>query len=216
MCSSDLTYSKLGDGEKAELYCKKILEIDPFYSPALNRLAWVYARDNRSLDEAEKQSLASMKYNQDLPEYLDTLSEVYYKKKEFKKAVEQMRRALDARPNNRYFQSQMRKILAALKRFNPKTYAEIKQKKDAQPKVTDPAKQASAADALEKKKLRAERKEEAKMKAIAKKIAEREAALEAAQAQAGSKPKKVQNKTATAGGDGAPAVDTKRTGQQVR
>ena len=238
------TYSKLGQGEKAELYCKKILAIDPFYSPALNRLAWVYARENRNLDEAEKQSLASLKYNPDLPDYLDTLAEVYYKKKEFKKAVDQMRRALDARPNNRYFQSQMRKFLAALKRFNPKTYAEIKGKKKLRQKVINQAKRKSRADAdaLEKKKLEAKRKKEAKDKAVAKKIAEREkeikeqarknaerqTALEAEQKaaqtrpQAGSEPKEVQNETTTqpARGDAAPpedkteAVDTKPAGQQ--
>ncbi|MFQ5431550.1 MAG: polymer-forming cytoskeletal protein [Nitrospinota bacterium] len=231
------TYSKLGNGEKAELYCKKILEIDPSYSPALNRLAWVYARDNKNLDEAEEYSLASMKYNQDLPDYLDTLSEVYYRKKEYKKAVDQMRRALEARPNNRYYQSQMRKFLAALKRFDPKTYAEIKQKKQIKQNVKEQAKQKAVADALEKEKLEAKRKQEAK--AVADKIAEREAEIQkqarknaerqaalkaeqAAQPQAESKPKKVPNETATepVGENIAPpednteAVDTEAVGEQ--
>ena len=168
------TYSKMGDGEKAEFYCKKILEIDPFYSPALNRLAWVYARDKRNLDEAEKHSQTSMKYNKDLPDYLDTLSEVYYQKKEFKKAVDQMRRALEARPNNKYFQSQMRKFMAALKRFDPESYAEIK-KVETERKAKNRARQRKAnADAPEKEKPKANPKQEEKESDVAKKIAQRE------------------------------------------
>ena len=120
------TYSKLGNGEKAELYCEKILKIDPDYSPALNRLAWVYARDKRNLDKAESYSIASMKYQNNLPDYLDTLSEVYYQRKEYTKAVKNMQRALDARPNNKYFQSHMKKFMAALKQSDPAVYKEMK------------------------------------------------------------------------------------------
>ena len=170
------TYSKLNDGEKAELYIKKILEIDPFYSPALNRLAWVYARDKRNLEEAEKHSLTSLKYNGDLPDYLDTLSEVYYQKKEYLKAVDQMRHALEARPNNRYFQAQMRKFLAALKRFNPEKYAGIKKTKTEQ-KAKTQVTQRELADTVITKKPETEQPKKTKPSSVAKKIAEREAEI---------------------------------------
>jgi cytoskeletal protein CcmA (bactofilin family)/Tfp pilus assembly protein PilF len=231
------TYSKLGQGEKAELYLKKILEIDPFYGPALNRLAWVYAREKRNLDEAEKFSLASMKYNNDLPDYLDTLSEVYYQKKEYKKAVEQMRHALDSRPNNRYFQSQMRRFLAALKRFDPETYAEIK-KIETQQKADTKARETPLSDEVEKEKLKAKQKQKAKTEKIAKRIArreaeikeqarknaERDAALKAEQKaatvtdpSADSTAEEVQNKTAVeaAGENNAEATGSPDIGQQA-
>ena len=109
------TYSWMGDGEQAEIYCKKILERDPNYSPGLNRLAWVYAQEKRNLDEAEKYSLQSMRYYKDLPDYLDTLSEVYYQKKEYDKAISHMERALSRKPGNKYFLAQMKKFKKAQK-----------------------------------------------------------------------------------------------------
>lgn len=109
------TYSRLGKGKMAEHYCRKILALDPDYSPALNRLAWIYAQENRNLEEAKKYSFASMKYYNGLPEYLDTLSEIHYKNKEYKKAVTYMEYAIKARPRNKYFRQQMKKFRAATK-----------------------------------------------------------------------------------------------------
>ena len=165
------TYSKLGNGKKAEFYCEKILKIDPDYSPALNRLAWVYARDKRNLDKAESYSIASMKYQNNLPDYLDTLSEVYYQRKEYTKAVKNMQRALDARPNNKYFQSHMKKFMAALKRSDPAGYKEMKKadvylraKEEARLKVNEERRAA----------------EEARQEAVAARKAEEEAKRRAA------------------------------------
>ncbi|MBI5179710.1 MAG: tetratricopeptide repeat protein [Nitrospinae bacterium] len=111
--------SRLGDGGKAEQYCKKMLEADPDYSPALNRLAWLYAQQKRNLDEAEKYSLASMKYNENLPDYMDTLSEIYYQKRNYDKAIEIITRAIELRPTNPYFLTQLEKFSAAKRRLAP-------------------------------------------------------------------------------------------------
>ncbi len=110
------TYSRIGDWSKAEYYCKRILEIDPNYSPALNRLAWTYAQTRQNLDEAERYSLASMRYSDDLPDYIDTLSEIYYREKNYDKAIEMIERAISFNPRNKYFKSQLNKFQAAKKR----------------------------------------------------------------------------------------------------
>ncbi len=111
-----IAYSRLGNGEKAEQYCKQILEKDPDYSPALNRIAWLYAQQKRNMEEAEKYSVASMRYNENLPDYMDTLSEIYYQKQDYDKAIELIERAIKLRPANPYFKSQLDKFGAAKKR----------------------------------------------------------------------------------------------------
>lgn len=115
-----ITYSRLGDAEKAEAHCKKILAIDPDYAPGLNRLAWLYAQQKRNLDEARKYSLASMQYNENLPDYIDTLSEIYFQQREYDKALGLMEKAIVMRPANPYFRSQLEKFRAALNQAGQK------------------------------------------------------------------------------------------------
>ncbi len=108
-------HGRLGDYPKAEQYCKQVLAIDPEYAPALNRIARVYMRQKKTLSEAERYSLSSLKYNHDLADYMDTLSEIYYLKGDYAKAADTMEKALKQRPNNRRFQEQMAKFSEAKK-----------------------------------------------------------------------------------------------------
>lgn len=210
------TYSKLGNGEKAELYCEKILKIDPDYSPALNRLAWVYAKDKRNLDKAERYSIASMKYQKDLPDYLDTLSEVYYQKKEYTKAVKNMQRALDARPNNKYFQSHMKKFMAALKRSDPAFYKEMT-KMDVELQAKEEARQRAVAVRRAEEEAKREAAIKARIKLEEEKI--RRAATEKAAQEAESRQTPVdetgENPDQTGAEDLTQMIELQRAGQRA-
>jgi tetratricopeptide (TPR) repeat protein/cytoskeletal protein CcmA (bactofilin family) len=109
------THSRLGDNARAEEYCKQVLAIDPDYAPALNKIARVYMQQKKNLDEAEKYSIASMRYYADLADYMDTLSEIYYLKKDYDRAVSTMDKILKQRPTNLHFKEQMRKFVEAKK-----------------------------------------------------------------------------------------------------
>ncbi len=110
-----ITYSRLGDAPKAEDFCKKILAVDADYSPALNRLAWLYAQQKRKLDEAQNYSIASMRYNENVPDYIDTLSEIYYQRQDYDKAIALIEKAIKLRSYNPYFRTQLEKFKAAKK-----------------------------------------------------------------------------------------------------
>ncbi|MBI5637027.1 MAG: tetratricopeptide repeat protein [Nitrospinae bacterium] len=110
-----ITYSRRGDAGKAEDFCKKILEIDADYAPALNRLAWLYAQQKRKLDDAQKYSIASMRYNENVPDYIDTLSEIYFQRQDYDKAIGLIEKAIKLRPANPYFHAQLEKFRAAQK-----------------------------------------------------------------------------------------------------
>lgn len=110
-----ITYSRRGDASKAEDFCKKIIAIDPDYAPALNRLAWLYAQQKRNLDDAQKYSIASMRYNENVPDYIDTLSEIYFQQQDYEKAIGLIEKAIKLRPANPYFHSQLEKFRAAQK-----------------------------------------------------------------------------------------------------
>jgi len=106
-------FSKKSDNDKAEYYCKRILQIDSNFAPALNRLAWVYTLAGTDLDKAEELSIRSMKYISDLPDYMDTLSEVYYKKGEYKKSIAWINKALELDSRNSWFKLQLSKFKKA-------------------------------------------------------------------------------------------------------
>ena len=110
-----ITYSRRGDAGKAEDFCKKILAVDADYAPALNRLAWLYAQQKRKLDEAQKYSIASMRYNENVPDYIDTLSEIYFQQQDYDKAIGLIEKAIKLRPANPYFHTQLEKFKAAQK-----------------------------------------------------------------------------------------------------
>ena len=108
------TYVKIGDRERAKYYCNKILEIDPKYAPALNRLAWVLAIEMKELDKAEEYSIASMQYgNEALPDYKDTLAEIYFRKGNVDKAIETIKQALNLKPRNAWYKGQLQKFTEA-------------------------------------------------------------------------------------------------------
>jgi len=116
-------YVKRDQNDKVESQCKTILEIDEDYTPAMNRLAWTYARQGIQLKEAEELSLNSMKYDPQVPEYLDTLSEIYFQMEDYEKAVQLINKAITLRPNDSYFKRQLQKFQNASKTDTDKSIA---------------------------------------------------------------------------------------------
>jgi tetratricopeptide (TPR) repeat protein len=103
-------YNRKKDYDNVKLYAKKALAVEPDFAPVLNRLAWAMAVSGENLDEAEKISKASLKLNPNSAGYMDTLSEIYYRKGDSGKAVEWVNRAIKLEPKSRWYKSQLKKF----------------------------------------------------------------------------------------------------------
>jgi tetratricopeptide (TPR) repeat protein/cytoskeletal protein CcmA (bactofilin family) len=110
-----IVYGRIGSNEKAVLECKKVLEISPNHAPAINRLAWLYAKKVINIDEGIKLSKEAIKINPYSPEYLDTLSELYYIKGDFNSAIEIINKAINLKPEDIYYKKQLKKFTTAVK-----------------------------------------------------------------------------------------------------
>ncbi len=105
-----IIYGRRGANEKAIAECKKALEISPKHAPALNRLAWLYAKQGANIDDGIRLSKDAIQINQQSPEYLDTLSELYYIKGEFDNAIETINKAISLKPEDLYYKKQLKKF----------------------------------------------------------------------------------------------------------
>ncbi|MCK5202823.1 MAG: tetratricopeptide repeat protein, partial [Desulfobacterales bacterium] len=74
--------------------------LDPKHSNALNYLGYTYADLGKNLDEAERLILEALKYKPDDGYITDSLGWVYYKKGEFKKALEYLQKAIEIVPDD--------------------------------------------------------------------------------------------------------------------
>jgi tetratricopeptide (TPR) repeat protein len=108
-----IIHGRKGANDKAIQECKKAIEISPHHAPALNRLAWLYAKQNINIDEGIKLSREAIQINSNSPEYLDTLSELYYIKGEFDNAIETINKAIGLKPEDIYYKKQLKKFTAA-------------------------------------------------------------------------------------------------------
>ncbi len=108
-------FVKVGADESAVKEYDKILEIKENYAPALNRLAWIYAKQGKKLSDALALSERSLSFSQDIPEYIDTLSEVHYRIGDFDKAIDLIKRAMALAPGERYYERQLFKFERAQK-----------------------------------------------------------------------------------------------------
>ncbi len=106
-------YSKLNQNDKATEHCKAILARFDDYAPALNRQAWVFGKQEINLNEAEEMSLKSLAVYNDIPDYLDTLSEIKFKQGEYDEAIRIISDALEVSPQNSYYKRQLNKFKQA-------------------------------------------------------------------------------------------------------
>ncbi len=108
-------YSKREENDKAVDECRKILDSRPDYAPALNRLAWLLAKQETNLKKAKELSEKSMAYYDDIPEYIDTLSEVNYRMGNYDAAVELIKKAVKLVPTDPYYKRQLFKFQRAVR-----------------------------------------------------------------------------------------------------
>jgi len=87
------------------------LALDSLNAGAMNNLAWTYAQLGTNLEEALVLSKQSLEIEPDNPNYLDTVAEIYYLKKEYYRALTYIRKAVDLDPPNlEYYRRKMEKI----------------------------------------------------------------------------------------------------------
>lgn len=103
-------YTKKGYFSKAIGLCKNALDIKPDDPFVLNRLAWLYAKKSVSLNEGIQISLLSMELMPNTPEFIDTLSELYFKKGNRKKAIETINKAIKLAPQSLYYKKQLKRF----------------------------------------------------------------------------------------------------------
>jgi len=80
--------------DAAEAQFRKVLELDPTNSSAMNYLGYMFADNNTRLEEAEKLINKALEEEPNNGAYMDSLGWVYFRMKKFPQAEEQLRRAL--------------------------------------------------------------------------------------------------------------------------
>jgi tetratricopeptide (TPR) repeat protein len=80
--------------DAAEAEFRKVLEMDPENSSAMNYLGYMFADQNVRLDEAEKLIGKALDAEPNNGAYMDSLGWVYFRMGKFPQAEEQLRRAL--------------------------------------------------------------------------------------------------------------------------
>jgi len=103
-------YSKQEENDKAAQECLAILKDADDYAPAMNRLAWIYAKQGANLNNALTLSQKSLAIFDDIPEYIDTLSEVNYKLGNYNDAVKLIKKAIELVPSEPYYRRQLFKF----------------------------------------------------------------------------------------------------------
>ena len=112
-------YTKKGFFTVATGYCEKALNLNADNYEAMNRLAWLYAKKSINLQKALELSSKTLEVFPNRPEFIDTLSEIFYVQGETEKAVEKIQEAIKLMPNNAYYKQQLWKF----KNLKPKSPA---------------------------------------------------------------------------------------------
>ena len=86
--------------EKVISSMKKVLELDPEHTNALNYIGYSYAERGIELDAAEAFVKKALALKPESGHILDSLGWVYYKKGEFAKAVKELERAMKLLPED--------------------------------------------------------------------------------------------------------------------
>lgn len=86
-------YVELGDSAKGESVLEDVLKKDPENTQANNDLGYLWADQGKNLDKAYKMIQKALDAEPENPAYLDSMGWVLFKKGEFDKAVEQLKKA---------------------------------------------------------------------------------------------------------------------------
>lgn len=89
---------------------KRALEIAPDSANIKNNLAWVYANEGVRLDEGITMIKELIEKEPGKAKYIETLSELYYRKGMYDDALREIRKAIEIEPNNENLRMQSKKI----------------------------------------------------------------------------------------------------------
>jgi len=88
-----VVYDKQKKKDASIAAMRKVIELDPKDANALNYLGYTYADLGQNLDEAERLVLEALKYKPNDGYITDSLGWVYYKKGEYEKALQVLKKA---------------------------------------------------------------------------------------------------------------------------
>ncbi len=95
-----VVYDKQKNKEASIEAMRKVIALDPQNASALNYLGYTYADLGQNLDEAEQLVLEALKYKPDDGFITDSLGWVYYKKGDFPKALQYLKKAAEIVPED--------------------------------------------------------------------------------------------------------------------
>ena len=87
-------YDESKDKDKTIEHMRKAIELDPEYDEALNYLGYTYADMDVELDRAERLILRALELEPNDGFYIDSLGWVYYRKGDYRRAIEQLEKAV--------------------------------------------------------------------------------------------------------------------------
>ncbi|MCK9574151.1 MAG: tetratricopeptide repeat protein [Candidatus Omnitrophica bacterium] len=88
-------YEDLNRREDAIKTWKKGLQISPNHAQTLNSLGYLYAEEGKNLDEAESMLKKALEAEPENGAYLDSIGWIYFKKKDYKKAQDYLKKAIE-------------------------------------------------------------------------------------------------------------------------
>ena len=111
-------YSIAKDFDNAQSYLQQAIKLNDDNSYALNNLAWLYCENHVQLDKAVTFAQKACELEPNNDNFLDTLAEAYYQTKQYEKAIEIIKKAIDINPNYNYLHEQLKKIENSIKQEN--------------------------------------------------------------------------------------------------
>ena len=104
-----------GKSEESKEVFRKVLDLDPNSAPAMNRLAWFHAIEEKNLERGLELSKRSLELQPDTPAFLDTLAELHFRNGQPVDAVAHIQKAIKLEPASRYFRLQLEKFRRAIR-----------------------------------------------------------------------------------------------------
>ena len=95
-----MIFENSGDFKKAEKQYGQAIELSPDIPVGYNQLAWLYADKGVNLDKALDLAQKADKLQPGNASILDTIGWIYYRKKEYDKAIAHFLKPIEANPNN--------------------------------------------------------------------------------------------------------------------
>ena len=87
-------YDESKDKDKTIEHMRKAIELNPEYAEALNYLGYTYADMDVELDQAEQLIIRALEIEPNDGFYIDSLGWVYYRKGDYRRAIEQLEKAV--------------------------------------------------------------------------------------------------------------------------